>query len=59
MCGCRKEALEAANKADQATLLLQRLQSEEQAVQQNAENLGQQDAALKVTSLCGCSMQRD
>lgn len=59
MCGCRKEALEAANKADQATLLLQRLQSKEQAVQQNAENLRQQDAALKVTSLCGCSMQRD
>ena len=59
MCGCRKEALEAANKADQATLLLQRLQSEDQAVQQNAENLRQQDAALKVTSLCSCSLQRD
>ena len=59
MCGCRKEALEAANKADQATLLLQRLQSEDQAAQQNAENLRQQDAALKVTSLCGYVMQRD
>ncbi len=37
-------------------MLLQRLQGEDQALRQKAENLRQQDAALQVASLCGYDM---
>ncbi len=48
---CRKESQAAANRADKASLELQRVQGENEVEQQKAENLDQQDAALKVSML--------
>jgi len=48
---CRKVSQAAANKADKASLELQRVQGENEVEQQKAESLEQQDAALKVSRL--------
>lgn len=46
---CRKESQAAANKADKATLELQKIQGENEVALQAGHNLDKQDAALKVS----------